>query len=520
MIVVVGLLFLPWLGETLFNTKGEPREAIVAVSMLDSGDWVLPVSHGEDIPYKPPMLAWLISVCSLLFGGGEVSEFTARMPSALAAMAMLVAGFRFFAPKVGERQAWLITLITATSFEVFRAATVCRVDMVLTAAMVGGVYAIYNIDRRRLNWLWAVLLLSVATLTKGPVGSLLPCLAMGIYFLLRGDNFWRTLVRLVTICLASFILPALWYYVAWLEGGDKFLALALEENVGRLTGTMSYDSHVNPWYYNVMTIAAGMLPWTIATLVALSYRSVRRRLRSLRYDRGLPLMAWTVGLTIFVFYCIPASKRSVYLLPCYPFIAYGVARLIDYVRDTRFLHVLAVVFAVLSIVAPVAALVAPYVMPARLAVVPLWRWFVAMVPPVIGIWWLVTRTKSRQASAGLTLMTFALMLSWNAVFAPMALNPKSDRPAAQKIATATRGDETVWSIVEGDSLLRHYTINYYLGDRLRRATTLDSVPVGASVIAPSVPQNIIGDTLTRKSCDTRRPVILFRKTHAAVAIAK
>lgn len=37
-----------------FNTKGEPREAIVALSMLMSGDWVLPVSFGSDIPYKPP----------------------------------------------------------------------------------------------------------------------------------------------------------------------------------------------------------------------------------------------------------------------------------------------------------------------------------------------------------------------------------------------------------------------------------------------------------------------------------
>lgn len=33
---------------------------------------------------------------------------------------------------------------------------------------------------------------------------------------------------------------------------------------------------------------------------------------------------------IFVFYCIPKSKRSVYLLPVYPFIAYFLAEYIVY----------------------------------------------------------------------------------------------------------------------------------------------------------------------------------------------
>ena len=58
------LLLLPWLGETWFNSKGEPREAIVAVTMLQSGDWVLPLSFGSDMPYKPPLLAWMIAAAA------------------------------------------------------------------------------------------------------------------------------------------------------------------------------------------------------------------------------------------------------------------------------------------------------------------------------------------------------------------------------------------------------------------------------------------------------------------------
>jgi len=35
------LVILPFLGETIFYSKGEPREAIVAFSMLESGNWIV-----------------------------------------------------------------------------------------------------------------------------------------------------------------------------------------------------------------------------------------------------------------------------------------------------------------------------------------------------------------------------------------------------------------------------------------------------------------------------------------------
>lgn len=45
-------LFL-FLDDTLFNTRGEPREAVVALSMLKEGNWVLPINNGIDMPISP-----------------------------------------------------------------------------------------------------------------------------------------------------------------------------------------------------------------------------------------------------------------------------------------------------------------------------------------------------------------------------------------------------------------------------------------------------------------------------------
>ena len=258
--IAAAILLLPWLGETMFNSKGEPREAIVAVSMLQGGNWLLPVNFGTDIPFKPPFLAWLIAIFAKLFNGGVVNEYISRLPSALAAIAMVMAGYHWASRVRGPRFAIIFSFVTLTCVEVFRAAVACRLDMVLTACMVIAMYMLYDLGERkgRLRWLryiGVVLLLSCATMTKGPVGTLLPCLIVGIYRLLRRDRFFAVVGKLVVIAVASLLIPAMWYYAAYLQGGREFYDLMLEENIGRLTGTMSYESHVNPWYYNFMTLA-------------------------------------------------------------------------------------------------------------------------------------------------------------------------------------------------------------------------------------------------------------------------
>ena len=53
-------LFL-FLGQTFFNTRGEPREAVVALSMLQQGNWVLPVNNGVELAFKPPFFHWCIA---------------------------------------------------------------------------------------------------------------------------------------------------------------------------------------------------------------------------------------------------------------------------------------------------------------------------------------------------------------------------------------------------------------------------------------------------------------------------
>ncbi len=337
--LMTAIMLLPFLGLCDFNSKGEPREAVVAVSILNSGNWILPINNGADIPYKPPFFHWCIAALSLPIG--HVTEYTSRLPSALSLIVMAVTCFLFYAKRKNQFVALLATFLLITGFEVHRSAMACRVDMMLTAFIVGAMLLLYKWweNGARGIPLWAILCMTGATLTKGPVGIVLPCLTMGLFMLLRGCRFMPTFFKLFGFGLLSLILPIGWYVAAYMQGGDEFFQLVWEENVGRMTGTMTYGAHTHPWWYNFIMILSNWLPWSLLflfTLFVLPWRRLRsvnlrnpwqRFINACHEADAVQMFTWVAFVTVFVFYCLPSSKRSVYLLPCMPFSAVLVAEL-------------------------------------------------------------------------------------------------------------------------------------------------------------------------------------------------
>ncbi|MCM1483009.1 MAG: glycosyltransferase family 39 protein [Muribaculaceae bacterium] len=538
-LLLVLLTFLPWLGLTPFNTKGEPREAIVAVSMLESGNWILPESMGADIPYKPPFLAWCIALLSVPWG--EVTEYTSRLPSALAVSAMAMMMFCFVRRRLGGFRAGALTaLVTVTNIEVWRAGMACRVDMVLTAFMTGAMIALYRYRERGyrgMPWV-AVLCMSCAVLTKGPVGMLLPCMVAGLYGLLRGDRLWPLFARMACAGLASLILPALWYYAAWLQGGDAFYGLAMEENFGRMTGTMSYESHVKPLWYNFMTVSVGMLPYTLAALGALFvarwkgvppfFRAWRTWLDSVRRADAAKVFAAVAIIVVFAFYCVPKSKRSVYLLPIYPFVAYYVVLLMEWlcrkapslIRAWCGTVAFAVTLCGVSVMLMLAGALPQMSVPVS-AVPCVWlAWMLAIAAIGMGLysgWTLWTRRASWCAgSAVLALMTGLWLMS--GAILPAVLSAKSDKGVAMEV-NAIVPDGPVYGFVD-DPMLRFYTVNYYLDDRMRvydRELPLEGYLLTGE---PDFEEwtRLYGDTYVmhtvrrfgHKSCDRGQEMILVR----------
>lgn len=495
--VIAVMLTVPFLGLTDFYSKGEPREAVVAYTMVEHGNWILPINNGGDIPYKPPFFHWCIALFSLL--QGHVSEFTSRLPSALALVAMSVGGFVFFAKRKNANMALLATLLSLTAFEVHRAGINCRVDMVNTAFMVGALFLMFRWWERgkhTMPWL-AILCMSGATLTKGPVGMLLPCAVMGVFMLTQRESLWSTVWRLGLTALLSLILPLCWYYAAYLQGGDEFLRLVKEENIDRLLGKMAYESHENPFWYNFLTLITGWLPYTLLfvfSLFVLPWKRFSKSgfMQSVRRAEPMQVFVWLAFGLILFFYCIPKSKRSVYLLPCYPFMAWLMAQYVVWLVANRLSAVKAYAWlmGVLGVVLSVAFVVLKTgVVPDTLfhgkhaadniamlhalesiSVSPSHLLF-ALLPAAVGVATIMTLLKKddnlRNRVVWLSLsVVVALFLALDSTLQPAVLNTKADKPLAPQIEQ--RFDMTKMYSYMSSPMLHFFSLNFYLGDRIQQ----------------------------------------------------
>lgn len=495
MFAIAVIMLIPFLGMADFYSKGEPREAVVAYTMLEHGNWILPINNGGDIPYKPPFFHWCIAFFSLL--PGYVNEFTSRLPSAVSLILMAMGGYLFIEKRKGESLAMAATMLLLTAFEVHRAGYACRVDMVLTACIVGAMYLMYawwEKGKKRLPWM-AILLMSAGTLTKGPIGIILPCLAMGVFMLTQRERFFGIVWRMALIAVLSLILPLCWYYAAYLQGGDAFLTLVMEENFGRFLGKMTYESHENPFWYNFITLITGWLPWTlllVLSLFVLPWKSFSKTklLAGIKKADKFQTFLWVAFLVVLVFYCIPKSKRSVYLLPCYPFMAVLLAEYFDWLceKSRKVFAIYLGIFIVIGLlVVGTFVLIKTGHVPSsffqgkhaaeNIAYLEALQnhslgtlWLILAAFPAIGALVALDRLRKHEDASSLQIaafgMIFCLFFSLDGFYQPTVLNVKSDKRLAPEVEQRFDTDK-LYSFIDVE-YLHFFCLNFYLGDKIKQ----------------------------------------------------
>ena len=348
------LLTLPWITMGEFYTKGEPREATVATYILNTGNWVLPADYADEVAYKPPFMHWFIAAFSL--PAGHVTETTARLPSALGLIGITMMFFSLLYKRKSSLQAVLAALIVLTSFEMHRSGIEARVDMTLAFFMIGGLFSMFRWEEKGLKGypLLIPLFLGGAALVKGPVGIILPCLVFGIYLLiLQRYSLWKIISKNLIVALPALMILSVWYVLAYQQGGSHFLNIVYAENFGRFLGGdskslgISYElGHVGPWWYYFPAILIGFFPWSfllIFSAFAVSYKRMFTHftpLKSAYWKKVASMDKFTLFsiisvVVILAFYAIPTSKRSVYIMPAYPFAAFLLTLLYEWALRTK-----------------------------------------------------------------------------------------------------------------------------------------------------------------------------------------
>src|SRR5215469_1206666 len=317
LVALGSLLFLSNLGGYPLYTKGEPREAVTVLNMVHGGGIILPMRAGVEIPSKPLLMHWMAAALSFALGG--VTELTVRLPSALLAIAGMVICYLYGRRLFHEKVALLAAVFLGTTFQYLQAGTGSRVDMTLTffleVALFEFIAIAEGITSRRMLLYVAI---SFAILAKGPVGLVLPMLVASAWILLQ--RRWSLIPRLSLYrgALVVALLGGGWYFAAAYVGGMDFVRKQLwSENLERfMGGARFHEGHVHPFYYLLLALLGGFLPWTILlpTPVVRAFTRLPKLGPRIAY-----LLVWA-GV-VLIFYGFAQSKRGVYLLALYPALA-------------------------------------------------------------------------------------------------------------------------------------------------------------------------------------------------------
>ncbi len=309
------LLFFRGIGSTPFYDKQEAREASVIWEIHHSGNWILPLRNGDEIPAKPPFYHWLGAIAATLIG--RVNELTARLPSAVLGTAGILLTYAAGVFLWGRSAGLISALVLSTSFE-WRTAREARVDMALTFVLLCSFlffYYQYRTQGGRTKALILGFLLGLATLAKGPLGIAVPGFAFVTFLWCKRDlAFFKKLHPIIVISVCA-VVAGSWYLFAFAQGGRDFLSLVIRENFNTIIG--KEPAHPHPFWWYIPYLFQRMAPWSLffPGLAVFLYRNRRR----LAEKELLYFVVWAAA--VLIFFSLFSQKRTVYILSAYPAIA-------------------------------------------------------------------------------------------------------------------------------------------------------------------------------------------------------
>lgn len=308
------LLVVPCGIPTLWD-RHEGRFLESARGMLETGDWIVPRNLGEPLVFYPPLSAWLIGAASLLLGG--LSEFSARLPFALASVACVLLAYELGRLLYDGRTGRLAAIALLTTALWPRTSILCQPDSLVVLLLMASLYALLRLDRApRRSWPWAVLYwaaVALSAMAKGPPGVAGTIAVSGAWIL--WERKWGLVRRLNPALGAGIVVlvVAPWCVLAAREAGTAYLSRMWHEAFDMAAGGKML-MHAQPWYFYFAKLG-GLAPWVVFALAALLGVPDDPRDRSARRF----LLAWAG--TILLMLSVAKAKRPYYLLPIYPAVA-------------------------------------------------------------------------------------------------------------------------------------------------------------------------------------------------------
>src|SRR5512143_2288156 len=227
------VLFFFRLGAGPLWDVDEGLHASTSKDMVLSGDWVTTRVNGQNFYDKTVLYNWFAAVSFLLFG---FTELAARLPAALLGLGTVLVTYELGRRMFGSRAGLLGGAVLATSpeFIILSRSVVHDISLAffITLSFAFFFIAFSTSNRRKPTLFLFYASLGLAVLAKGPIGLLLPGLAIGLFLLARGRLNFLKEMSLGWGALIFLVVAAPWYVLISTRNPDYVSYFLLKQNFG------------------------------------------------------------------------------------------------------------------------------------------------------------------------------------------------------------------------------------------------------------------------------------------------
>jgi 4-amino-4-deoxy-L-arabinose transferase-like glycosyltransferase len=333
------LLLGTWAALCLVNLGGpglwdidEGNNAEAAREMYESGNWVVPTFNFQLRVDKPALLYWMQGLAYHHFG---INEFSARLPSALAALVSVLLTYELARRMFGAGTGLLAGLVLASTVLFCASAHFANPDALLNACTLLTFFLFWrDFEGGGNGWLvLGGLSTGLGMLAKGPVALVLPMAALSLFLLWTGQLRRWLRPALLGGVLLFLLVAGPWYgWVAAETKGEFLRGFFLKHNVGRFLEPM--EKHHGGVLYYLLILLAGFAPWSIFFgpvgwhfVKSLAHRPSLATEGQRTADKYRFLGCWIAAYLLF--FTLSSTKLPNYVLPLYPPLSVLVAHFLE-----------------------------------------------------------------------------------------------------------------------------------------------------------------------------------------------
>lgn len=363
-----------------FTPSNELRYLSIADEAIADGHIFAFYNHG--IPYadKPPLYFWIVMLCRLIFG--HHSCLALSMFSLIPAFGIIGIMDKWVMKGKPALDRMALAGMTLTCVMFLGTMVVLRMDMLMCLFIVLALRTFYRMysgeGARKSDSFMLPVWTFLALFTKGPVGLLMPPLAIAAFLAVKRD--WKGFGKYLGFRTWGIIagLAAIWLSCVWFEGGSEYIDnLLVKQTVGRAVNAFT---HAKPFWFYLVAIIWSLAPYCLLLVGAFvaSLLPVRKngnadvsetaapvdrcpgtaspasQTKPRRSDIEVLFLCTTIA-TIAMLSSF-SSKLPIYLVPVFPFCVYLFPVVLDRIGERRWMRQTVGIFSITFTIIGLAAM--------------------------------------------------------------------------------------------------------------------------------------------------------------------